>query len=320
MQVLNLLNAIIIEVKKNNKNLYLFLDAGFPHSFSNDINSINNTDLSIDINFVLDLQNHPIDLSGLSKIFGVKLSGILGIDFFHKFNNIMIDINGNNIDFNVDTFDYDFEIDLKSNSPFIIELSIENGNNNKECLVDTGAFQCMKFSNNFINTYKSSNGWKFPSAMGLMEINYYSNVPIYLNNCNRGNYIFGIPTNLPQMPFDYVLGLNFLSDYICLFDIENGKIKFKKSNTPNILNTQPCYSLKFQIEIINKEIIVSNKLYGCNFDINIGDKIILPDLNMNNLEAVNEIYNRLLFLNDNKEVELICNNKLVKLKPCVLFE
>ncbi|HOJ64934.1 MAG TPA: hypothetical protein PLE45_11000 [Spirochaetota bacterium] len=323
MKVLNLLNVIIIEVKRDNKNIYLLLDSGFPHSFSNDINSISNTDLGIDVKFNLNLKNKGIDLSRVNELFGIKLSGILGIDFFHIFNNIKIDINEKQIEFNTNDFDYDFDIDLLNTRPFIINISLENNKNFGSCVVDTGAFSCMKFSGNFNNNYKSSRGWVFPAAMvDQMRIDYYSDVELYFNNnFSPGKYIVGISNNLPHIPFSYVLGLNFMTDYICFFDLINNKLKFKKSNKSNILNinTRPLYSLKFQVKIINKEIIVSNILDGCNLDINVGDKIIIPDLDMDNLEVVNDIYNKIIFLNSDDEIELICNNQKVRYKPVPLF-
>jgi hypothetical protein len=318
MKIINLLNAIIIEVKKNNKNYYFFLDSGCPYSFSSDISSINNNDLGIDVNFDFKLHKSLIDLNDLSEIFGVKLSGILGIDFFYTFWNIKIDIKAKEIEFNTDDFKYDFDIDLLNKNPFIIDISLENNNCGK-CLVDTGAFQCMNFSKTFSNNYKSSTGWVFPSALGQMNINYYSNIGIYFNNFYTGKYIFGVPTNLPPVPFSYVLGMNFMADHICYFDLENNKLKFKISNKKDILNSKPIYSLKFQIKLINKEIIVTNKLQGCNLDINIGDKIIIPDLDMDNLEVVNDIYNKLIFINSDDEIDLICNGKKANYKPVELF-
>ena len=319
MRVLNILNSIILEVTRNENNYYLFLDSGFPISFSNDFDLLNSDDLGINTDFELNLNNPPINLTNLSEIFGIHLSGILGNNFFKKFNNLLIDINGKKLEFNLDRFKYDFETDLLNNNPFIIKLSVRDEDNDKLCLVDTGSFQCMNFSNDFSNSFLSSNGWVFPSAMGPMNINYYSNIDIFINNQNRGKYIFGIPTNLNSMPFSYVLGLNFLADYICLVDLENNKLKFKKSDKLNILNTKPLYSLKFQIIIKNKRIFVSNKLEGCNLGLKVGDEIIIPGIDMNNPEVINEIYNKIIFINSDKEIDLIHNGNLVKFKPSRLF-
>lgn len=321
MKVLNLLNSIVFEIEKNSEKYYFLLDSGFGYSFSIYLDSINNNDFNLDkIKFELDLRNEEIELKGLSDIFGVNLSGILGIDFFHKFDNILIDFNQKEVKFNLDTFNADFEINLVYKNPFIINISLENSSNKEEsCLVDTGAFQCMYFTKKLEKNYLVGKNWRFPSAMGPMSIDYFKDVPLYFDNILKGSYIFGKSSNLPPMPFSYVLGLNFMSDYICFFDLKNNKIKFKKISQEKLLNTQALFSLCFQINLINGEIIVSNKLEGCNSEININDKIIIPNLDMNNIEVINQIYNKLIFLNNESEIELIFNRKKVFLKPVMLF-
>jgi len=321
MKVLNLLNAIVLEIQKNKDKYYFFLDAGYPnsHSFIDGLDHLSGVDIGFEGEFNLNLSHSKVaeqSLGPLSRIFGIQLSGILGIDFFHKFNNISIDFNSRSLKFNVDKFECDFESSLLNINPFMISVTVENQAGS--CLVDTGAFQCMTFSS-FAENKPRSNGWKFPSAFGIMEIDYFSSVNFSINDNAFTDFIFGKANNLPPLPFSYVLGLNYLSNYTTLFDMENKLLKFKKSELSHKLNSKPTFTLGIQIEIIHNDIIVSNLLPTSVSGINIGDKITIPGLDMTNPEVVNTIYNKIIFLESNNDVELVCNGKNTMFTPNPLF-
>jgi hypothetical protein len=104
-----------------------------------------------------------------------------------------------------------------------------------------------------------------------------------------------------------------------MFDIKNNKFKLKKSKGEPLLNTRASYTLGFQVVIKDKQIIDSNKLDNCVEGINIGDKIEIPGVNMNDPEVINEIYNKLIFLTSDNETEIILNGEPVIYKPVQLF-
>lgn len=321
MKTLNALNAIILEIKRNERSYCFFLDSGAGRSFSSSTNvtAINEEDIEFDSPFNLNFSPPYIDLNDLSKVLGISLSGIIGLDFFLRFENVKIDVSGRNIEFNVERFDADFETDFLSKKPLMINLAAETLKENDICLVDTGAFQCMNFGL-FKREYPKSAGWIFPWAQGDMIIDYYSDIPLLIDGDSAGNYVFGKPRNLHFTRFKYVLGLNFMAEHVCLFDFRNKKLKFKKTNAPPILNTRASYSLKMQVVKEGKRMIVNNKLEGCELnDINVGDAIELPNLDLEKPESMNEVYNRMILMDSDSEVTVIHNGREAVFRPSRLF-
>lgn len=320
MYILSLLNSVVVPISRDDKTYYFFLDSGCPYSISPFLTSLNQDDLGLDFPFHLVIRNINIEpvLTSLSQLLGVKISGMLGLDFFTNFDNFLFDSRNNSLDFNLTEFAYDYAIEISNMMHIQTSLSPINQNNEGMAIIDTGAFTCMAFNNEF-SAYPVSSGWKYPSTMGEMTVNFYNDIPLYLNNEMRGKLSFGLPTNLPPMPFEYVLGLNFLTQYTCLFDWGNNKLKLKKSSNLAKLNDTPSFTLGFQIKMINDEIVVSNILPNCRLDIQINDVINLPGLDMSKPEKINEIYNRLIYLNDNKDVSLLVNGIEKVVTPVGLF-
>lgn len=173
--------------------------------------------------------------------------------------------------------------------------------------------------NDLNNNYMSSKGWAFPSAFGKMLIDYYSEIPVFFDNKNLGSYTFGYPTNLPKMPFKYVLGLNFMSEFIVNLNFKNKTIDLKKNNIINNsifklnINT---YSLGIQIIYENDEYIVSNILTGFNYEfVNVNDKITFID-------TVDKcsFYKSISSFKQSKNIELKINNKKVILQTMPIFK
>ncbi|MFA7057368.1 MAG: hypothetical protein WC155_07395 [Candidatus Cloacimonadales bacterium] len=320
MHILSLLNSVVIPITRGKETYYFFLDSGCPYSISPVLTSLNQDDIGVDFPFHLDIHNSNIQaiLTSISELLGITISGMLGLDFFTSFNNFLFDSRNNSLEFNLPKFDYDYAIGIINMGYLLTTISPINQNNEEMALIDTGAFTCMTFNDDLAD-YPISQGWKYPSTMGEMTVNFYNDIPLYLDHEMKGLLSFGRPTNLPAMPFNYVLGLNFLTQYTCLFDWGNNQLKLLKSNKPSQLNNTPSLTLGFQIKIINDEIMVSNILPNCNLDINIGDIISLPGLDMSNLERINEIYNRLIYLNDNKDVHLLVNGVEKVFTPINLF-
>lgn len=318
MEIKIIQNAIIIEINVNEKRYNFFLDSGFPFSFSKDLSQISNEHLKSEYSFKLDLQKPPIDISDLERHLGIILSGFLGLNFIQKFETFSINLNENKIEFNT-TFESDFSLPLININPIVTNFAIENMDKKGFVLFDTGAFQSMFFDlNDLKNNYKSSKGWAFPSAFGKMLIDYYSEIPVFFENKNLGNYTFGYPTNLPKMPFKYVLGLNFMSEFIVNLNFKNKTIDLKKNSKINNrifkLNSD-LYSLGIQLIYENNEYIISNILTGFkNEFLNVNDKITF-------MEPVDmcSFYNSITSNNTSRSIELKINGKNVTLQTMPIF-
>lgn len=319
MEIKIIQNAIIIEIDVNEKRYNFFLDSGFPFSFSKDLSQISNEHLKTERAFKLDLQKPPIDTSDLERHLGIILSGFLGLNFIQKFETFSINLNENKIEFNT-IFESDFSLPLINTNPIVTNFSIENSEKKGLVLFDTGAFQSMFFDLNALNNnYKSSKGWAFPSAFGKMLIDYYTEIPVFFENKNLGNYTFGYPTNLPKMPFKYVLGLNFMSEFIVNLNFKNRTIDFKENSKINNrifkLNSD-LYSLGIQLISENNEFVVSNILTGFkNEFLNVNDKITF-------IEPVDmfSFYNSIISFKQSKNIELKINNKKVILQTMPIFK
>lgn len=317
MEIKIIQNAIIIEIDVNEKKYNFFLDSGSPFSFSKDLSQISNEYVKSEYPFHLDFQKPPIDLSNLERYLGVTLSGFLGLDFIQKFETFSINLNENKIELNT-TFESDFSLPLLSTKPILTNFSIENNDKKGLVLFDTGALQSMFFDlNDLNNDYKSSKGWAFPSTFGKMLIDYYAEIPVFFENQNLGNYTFGYPKNLPRLPFKYVLGLNFMSDFNINLNFQNRTIDLKKNRNNKIFKlTSDLYSLGIQLILENNEFIVSNILTGFkNEFLNINDKITF-------LEPVDmfSFYNSIISYKQSKNIELKINNKNLFLQTMPLFK
>lgn len=228
------MNAVIIPIVRNEKTHYFFLDTGFPISFTIDqqsVSSINNKDLGIGYNFELQLHKNPIDINPLSEMLMVELTGFLGMDFVSQFDNMVLDYKEKTIEFNQMDFKPDYVIPLKNINPLETELSIVSNEKHitGKCLVDTGAYQSV-FSNNDIatdNHWNSANGFKFPTPSGEQMFNLYAGIEV---SC-EGIIDFGEQVMMlnQDIPYDYVLGANILSQYKCCFNIKDKQLQLQEN-------------------------------------------------------------------------------------------
>jgi hypothetical protein len=76
------------------------------------------------------------------------------------------------------------------------------------------------------------------------------------------------------------------------------------------------YDVGYEMQLYG---IVSNKIDSCVEGINEGDIIDVPGFDMEDKEIINQIYNKLIFINSGKEIEFILNGKKVRCKPIKMF-
>ncbi|MBI9031483.1 hypothetical protein JEZ13_05735 [bacterium] len=320
MEILSLLNTVFIPVVRNGKTFYMFLDSGCPISFSNLINEVTSSDLGIEKDFNHSLQHHNFNnvMESLSKLVGIEVAGILGLDFIGLFDNILINIREEKLEFNLPNFQADFDLDCQILGFISTSISPINPNNDGLTVFDTGAFQCMSF-NPIFDHYPISRSWKYVSFMGTMNMDYYNNIELYLKESYKGKHIFGVANNLPELPFDFILGMNFVSEYEVLIDVVNSKLSFKKSKALPILNVHPTHTTGFQIEIQDK-IVVSHVRENCPNNVNIGDVIEVDGIDMTQENKVNSIYNTLVYSSSDKPVKAKINGEERELVKIELFE
>lgn len=172
--------------------------------------------------------------------------------------------------------------------------------------------------NPIFDHYPISRSWQYVSFMGTMNMDYYNNIELYLKESYKGKHIFGIANNLPELPFDFILGMNFVSEYEVLIDVVNSKLRFKKSKALPILNVHPTYTTGFQIEIQDK-ILVSHVRENCPNNVDIGDVIEVDGIDMTQETKVNLIYNTLVYSSCNKPVKARVNGEERELVKIELF-
>ncbi len=243
----------------------------------------------------------------------------MGLNFIHKFDNFLINLQESKIEFS-NTINFDYTLPLRSTNPIITSFSIENDEKSGTVLFDTGALQSMFFDlSDLTNKYKSSKGWAFPSAFGNMLIDYYAEIPVYSENQNLGNYTFGYPTNLPQMPFKYVLGLNFMSEFIVNLNFKKNIIELKRNNIQNneiFKLNQDTYSIGIQMACDNNEFFISNILSGFECDLFCkNDKItLLGEFNRNSF------YNAISSTSASRAINMAIKGKDITLHTKPIFK
>ncbi len=321
MKILSLLNTVFIPVIRNEKKYYMLLDSGCPLSISNHINLIEAADLGLDTDFYHTFNKHDFEsvMKFLSQLVGIEVVGILGLDFISSFDNLLINVREQFLDFNVSNFEEDFELNCQFSQFITTRISPVKPENSGLTVFDTGAFQCMAFKSDFVN-YPVSKSWLYVSFMGQMIMDYYNDVELYLNNHFMGKHIFGVASNLPNLPFDCILGMNFISQYELLIDKANSKLRFKKSQSLPLINLLPTHSPGFQIIIDNNNIVVSHVRENCPNKVNMGDIINIEGIDMTQDNKVNSIYNTLVFRADKAPLNVKINEEYRKLVMSALFE
>ncbi len=241
---------------------------------------------------------------------------------FYEF--IKINFSTRELDFNVTAFTSDLELDLISSNPFFVELSVASPENFGNCLVDTGTYQSIFFDKNTIGGgHLKSNGWQFPWAFGNMIIDFYAGVEAHSRTENLGNFVFGCPTNLPQMPFDFVLGLNILSEYECCFNLKKRRLQLKTNQRDFRYGadlTEDMHTVGVQVISNGNNLCVSNVLAGFSPSaIGLNDKLQLANIDLAAPEAVNRVCEALSSKGCEKDINISVNGSTITVRTSKLF-
>ena len=306
--------CIILPITRNGRVYNFFLDTGCPVSFSADpgkVGVITNEDLRVNQNFQLNLLEPLFDLTSLSERLMINLVGILGSDFMALFDNVNIDFVKKEIDFNVPDFYPELEVDFLdgpgSENYLLASLSIGSRDNWMRCAVDTGASQSISLGLE-PDGYPKSEGWRFSTPYGDNTADFYSRVEVYAPGIDFGKHVVGCPRGFPPAPFDFVLGLNILSQYECCFNIKERKLQLRSNPRGFRLGadiTEDTYSAGLQLIARDGKLQVYNILPG--FDtapVKIGDCIELEGVDLNDPEAANQVLERMNSVGEQKEVRV----------------
>jgi hypothetical protein len=321
MKIISLLNTIFIPVQRNGETYYMFLDSGCPFSFSKEIDEITSDDLELNFPFTLSLGDLEFSevLQELSHLVGIEVAGILGLDFIMAFDNVLIDVRDETIEFNRSDFYADFELKCHFSQFIITSMAPIQEDYEALTVFDTGAFQCMSFKPIF-SDYPTSFNWRFVSFMGTKSMNFSKDIELYLDGTFRGKHLFGETSDMPVIPFRYILGMNFASKYKVLIDVANSKLKFKDSLSTPLLNIEDSYSPGIQIKIIDNKIFVEHIRENCPNNLQVGDEIELSGIDMNSINKVNEIYNKLMYRPNNKPIMVKVNGFNQQLRMIDMFD
>jgi hypothetical protein len=323
-------NCIILPITKNGRVYNFFVDTGCPISFSADpgiAGVITNEDLRMDQVFHLNLRKPLFDLTSLSERLMIDLAGILGSDFVALFDNIKIDFVKKEIDFNVPNFTPELEVNFLdgpgSENYLLASLSIGSRDNWMRCVVDTGASQSISL-NQVPDGYPKSEGWRFSTPYGDNTAEFYSGIEIYAPGIDFGKHIVGCPLDFPPAPFEFVMGLNILSQYECCFNMKERKLQLRSNPRKFRLGadiTGDTYSTGLQLINRDGKLQVYNILPG--FDtapVGIGDCIELEGINLDDPEAANQVLDKMSSEGEEKEVKISINNETLTIKTARLFK
>jgi len=192
---------------------------------------------------------------------------------------------------------------LKNINPLETELSIVSNEKHitGKCLVDTGAYQSV-FSNNDIatdNRWNSANGFKFPTPSGEQMFNLYAGIEV---SC-EGIIDFGEQVMMlnQDIPYDYVLGANILSQYKCCFNIKDKQLQLQK----NPREFRYGADLTEDLQVVGIQLIKEKKYGLCVHNIldgfevpselEDGIQVWLPDHPDDDVEMVNNVWEALSY-------------------------
>ena len=329
IQIYQPVNCIILPITRNGRVYNFFVDTGCPVSFSADpgkVGVITNEDLRVDQVFQLDLKAPLFDLTSLSERLMINLAGILGMDFVALFDNVKLDFLKKEIDFNVPSFDPELEVEFLdgpgSENYLLASLSIGSRDNWMRCAVDTGASQSISLGPE-PNGYPKSEGWRFSTPYGDNAADFYSGVEVYAPGIDFGKHIVGCPRDFPPAPFDFVMGLNILSQYECCFNMRERKLQLRSNPREFRLGadiTGDTYSTGLQLVARDGKLQAYNILPG--FDtapVQIGDCIELEGIDLDDPESANQVLERMSSEGEEKEVIVSIDNEGLFVKTAKLF-
>ena len=133
-------------------------------------------------------------------------------------------------------------------------------------------------------------------------------IAVYAPGIDFGKHVVGCPRGFPPAPFDFVLGLNILSQYECCFNIKERKLQLRSNPRGFRLGadiTEDTYSAGLQLIARDGKLQVYNILPG--FDtapVKIGDCIELEGVDLNDPEAANQVLERMNSVGEQKEVRV----------------
>lgn len=218
---------------------YFVLDTGSPLSSSHGaVRTIQGSNIGYDRPFDLSvspIQKHTDMLKNLSVWLGIRVTGLLGLDFLTKFRNVTLDYETGEVTFDSTIPNPDSVATLQMRGHIFVDFCLGDNSKSESSLIDTGLFQTKVLKGAFAKSkYKKSKGWGLPSfTHDKKPFDYYTGVVGRFAETDLKNLSVGIcPTEAEWQNWGYTVGANVLSQFLCCFDFQNNQLLLKRNKRP----------------------------------------------------------------------------------------
>ena len=310
---------------------YFVLDTGSPKSSSHGaVRTIQGSNIGYDRPLSMSLspdQRHTDILKNLSAWLGIRVTGFLGLDFFTAFRCVTLDYNIGEVGFDCTLHNPDSTMDIRRPlDRCLVDFCLEDNAPSKNCLIDTGLFQTKVLSGPFDRTrYKKSTGWRMPSFSHEKKLfEYYIGVGGQFGGTAFSDLCIGSFPNEPswQMKWDYTIGANVLSQFLCCFDFQNNQLLLKRNQRslrPGVDLSPDTYSAGIQLGAQDGRLIIYHILDNSpNKNIvKEGDVVTIEGIDASDLMALARANAFFFKMDDASSIEVAINDtpQTIKFEP-----
>lgn len=315
--VLNLLNLTVFRFTKEGRTHHFLLDTGSPISFSSSLNQLTHEDLGFDIPFRQPLHPAPIQLDDASRMLGVPITGFVGMDLVRQFDTFLIDARSRRIAPNVDPdgFHADWDVPI-SPATFILGQASLAGGPLERVAYDTGAMCTIVLDPNLTQGLPQSEVWTVPTMYGVLPSRLYNGLDVRLAGGPTSSCVIGSPQGFPNPGFRAIIGLDILSNFACLYDMQGRRLLLRESDKAPVFEMNAPFTLGIKAEFDGEGLVAAHVLDGMSENHpKVGDRIAVKGIDHTEPEAVNRITSALTMLKTDTPVELIVNGESRILSP-----
>jgi hypothetical protein len=331
-------NFIVIPVYRESTEYYFILDSGIPSipkrsgSFWAELpvrNELTGNDFGVGSSFRFQMERPPDHglLERLSKYSGVKISGLLGLDFMRRFDTIVIDYNKSLLEFDTKPPDSLIKVKLRIPKHILADFAVEDHPPSGCSYIDTGLLQSKVLNRSLLSRqYLQSRGWKVPAWNYDKDVTYSADVHAKLGDYDIGKFCFGFAEKEDislQAQYHYGVGANILSQFLCIFDMKNmvlllegnrREFRYGADLSPDL------YSVGFQVAKRDGQLRVCNILPGNpNHQIKVNEVLEIEGIDINHPEVINHVYAKLWSKGSPHTVDVLVSRKQVTLTMSPMF-
>jgi len=208
----------------------------------------------------------------------------------------------------------------------LVDFCLEDNAPSKNCLIDTGLFQTKVLRGPFDRThYKKSTGWRMPSFSHEKKLfEYYIGVGGQFGGTAFSDLCIGSSSNEPayQMEWDYIIGANVLSQFLCCFDFQNNQLLLKRNQRslrPGVDLSTNTYSAGIQLGAQDGRLVIYHILDNSpNKNIvKEGDVVTIEGIDASDLMALARANAFFFKMDDASSIEVAINDtpQTIKFEP-----